>query len=75
MPNNQQPKPDDRTDNYAKLKTIVNNTLENIEAAKESIFFSSPEEKAQIDAKNERREQAILKLTEEMKDESTQQKP
>ncbi|HWK24022.1 MAG TPA: small acid-soluble spore protein Tlp [Ureibacillus sp.] len=70
MANRRKAKPDDRSDNVEKLQATVKNTLENIEAAQETIAFSSPEEKAKIDAKNERRKQAILGLREEIKDEA-----
>ena len=69
MTNNKSAKPDDRSDNVKKLKATIQNTLENLEAAEEIIPFSSPEEKAKIDAKNERRKESILALREEIKDE------
>jgi len=70
MANRRKAKPDDRSDNVEKLQATVKNTLDNIEAAQETIAFSSPEEKAKIDAKTERRKQAILGLREEIKDEA-----
>ena len=69
MAKNNKPNPDDRTDNVAKLKSIIQNTLDNIETAEEIIPFSSPEEKARIDEKNERRKKSIYRLKEEIEDE------
>lgn len=65
------PNPDDRSDNVEKLQAIVQNTLENIEAAEETLAFSGPEEKAKIQAKNERRKEAVEGLREEIKDEAS----
>lgn len=70
MANNRKPNPDDRSDNVEKLQSMVHNTLENIEAAEETMGFSSPEEKAKIKAKNERRKQALEGFREEIKDEA-----
>lgn len=64
------PKPDDRSDNVEKLQTMVQNTIENIEAAHETMQFASPEERAQIEAKNKRREESIAGMREEIKDEA-----
>lgn len=65
-----QPKPDDRSDNVEKLQDMVQNTIENIEAAHETMQFASPEERAQIEAKNKRREESIAGMREEIKDEA-----
>ncbi|RAK18466.1 small acid-soluble spore protein (thioredoxin-like protein) [Anoxybacillus vitaminiphilus] len=64
------PNPDDRSDNVEKLQDMVQNTIENIEKAHETMQFSSPEERANIEAKNERREEAIAAMRAEMKDEA-----
>ncbi|MBR3121477.1 small acid-soluble spore protein Tlp [Oceanobacillus profundus] len=69
---NQQAKPDDRSDNAEKIQNMVQNTIENLEAAHETMQFSSGEEKEQIIAKNQRREEAIEGFREEIKDESNQ---
>ena len=69
----QKAKPDDRSDNVEKLQATVQNTLENIEAAEETLAFSSPEEKAKIQAKNNRRKEAVEGFKEEIKDEAAQQ--
>lgn len=64
------PKPDDRSDNVERLQDMVQNTIENIEAAHETLAFASPEEQAQIEAKNKRREESIAGMREEIKDEA-----
>lgn len=63
------PKPDDRSDNVEKLQEMVHNTLENIEKAEESMETASPEQRRQIEAKNERRRESIEAMREEIKDE------
>lgn len=65
------PKPDDRSDNVEKLQDMVQNTIENIEAAQETMQSASPEERAQVEAKNKRREESIAGMREEIKDEAT----
>ncbi|RFB18951.1 small acid-soluble spore protein Tlp [Bacillus sp. HNG] len=64
------PKPDDRSDNVEKLQDMVQNTIENIEEAQESMEFSNAEERQRIQAKNERREESIAAMREEIKDEA-----
>ncbi|MEC1721590.1 small acid-soluble spore protein Tlp [Schinkia azotoformans] len=64
------PKPDDRSDNVERLQDMVQNTIENIEAAHETMQFASSEERAQIEAKNKRREESIAGMREEIKDEA-----
>lgn len=63
------PKPDDRSDNVEKLQEMVHNTLENIEKAEESMETASPEQRRQIEAKNERRRESIEAMRKEIKDE------
>ncbi|MDI7742210.1 small acid-soluble spore protein Tlp [Lysinibacillus fusiformis] len=65
-----QSKPDDRSDNVEKLQATIQNTLENIEAAEETLAFSNPEEKAKIQGKNKRRKEAVEGLREEVQDEA-----
>lgn len=47
----QQPNPDDRSDNVEKLQDMVQNTIENIEEAEESMEFASGEDKQRIKEK------------------------
>jgi len=65
------PKPDDRSDNVDKLQEQVVNTIENLEAAHETLQNPDlPEEQRQaIIEKNRRREYAIAGKREEIKDE------
>ncbi|RFU70410.1 small acid-soluble spore protein Tlp [Peribacillus saganii] len=67
---NQTPKPDNRLDNVEKLQEMVQNTIENIEEAQESMAFSSPDQREKIKAKNHRREESIESLRQEIRDES-----
>ncbi|MCA1319353.1 small acid-soluble spore protein Tlp [Bacillus tianshenii] len=62
--------PDDRSDNVEKLQSMVQNTIENIEEAHESMQFAGPEEREQIEAKNHRREESIAAFRSEIKDEA-----
>ncbi|KFL16640.1 small acid-soluble spore protein Tlp [Geobacillus stearothermophilus] len=64
------PKPDDRSDNVEKLQEMVQNTIENIEKAEETMQFASPEEREKIREKNRRREEAITAMRAEIKDET-----
>ncbi|WP_099158199.1 small acid-soluble spore protein Tlp [Virgibacillus ndiopensis] len=64
------PKPDDRSDNVEKLQDMVQDTIQNIEKAHDTIQFSSGEEKEKIEAKNKRREEAIEGMRREIKDEA-----
>jgi small acid-soluble spore protein (thioredoxin-like protein) len=67
------PKPDDRSDNVEKLQNMIDNTLENIEKAEETASLSSNEERAKIEAKNERRRESIESMRSEVKDEALAQ--
>lgn len=64
------PKPDDRSDNADKLQKMVNNTIENMEKAEETMQFSNEEQKAQIEQKNQKRRDSIQGMREEIQDES-----
>ncbi len=64
-------KPDDRSDNVDKLQEQVVNTIENLEAAHDSLQNEDmPEEQRRaILAKNRRREASIAGKREEIRDE------
>ncbi|HLR66240.1 small acid-soluble spore protein Tlp [Virgibacillus alimentarius] len=68
------PNPDDRSDNVEKLQDMVQDTIQNLEAAHETMRFSSGEEKEKIKAKNKRREEAIEGMRQEIKDEAEHNK-
>ncbi|MCM3788626.1 small acid-soluble spore protein Tlp [Domibacillus indicus] len=70
MTRNNRPKPDNRSDNVQKLQEMVQNTIGNIEAAEETMVFANGKERAAIKAKNERREESIEGMREEIKDEA-----
>ncbi|QHS22357.1 small acid-soluble spore protein Tlp [Virgibacillus sp. MSP4-1] len=64
-----QPKPDDRSDNVEKLQEMVQNTIENMEEAEETAQYASGNDRADIEAKNERRRDSIEAMRNEIKDE------
>jgi small acid-soluble spore protein (thioredoxin-like protein) len=66
---NHAPKPDDRSDNVEKLQNMIQDTIENIEAAHETMQFASGEDKQKIAEKNKRREEALQGFRSEIKDE------
>lgn len=65
-----QPKQDDRSDNVEKLQEMVHNTIENMEAAEATLEFANEKDRADVDAKNERRREALEGMREEIKDEA-----
>jgi small acid-soluble spore protein (thioredoxin-like protein) len=70
MTENNQPNPDNRSDNVEKLQDMVQNTIENFEEAEDTLQFASNEEKEQIQAKNKRRAESIESMRSEIQDES-----
>ncbi|CAG7648296.1 small acid-soluble spore protein Tlp [Paenibacillus allorhizosphaerae] len=70
-------KPDNRADNVEHLQKNINHTIGNMEEAEEYLAEHadeiSPQEKQQIEAKNERREQSLQSFRSEIKDESSHQ--
>ncbi|MCT2536385.1 small acid-soluble spore protein Tlp [Aquibacillus koreensis] len=66
---NTQSNPDNRGDNVEKLKNMVQDTIQNLEAAHETMKFASGEEKEAIQEKNKRREESIEAMRNEIKDE------
>ncbi|AQS55310.1 small acid-soluble spore protein Tlp [Novibacillus thermophilus] len=71
-------KPDDRSDNVEKLENMIGHTLDNMDDARDYLKAHSEElseeQKRQIRAKNERREQSIEGMRSEIKDEANDQK-
>lgn len=65
--------PDDRSDNVEKLQEMVQNTIENLEAAHDTMQFSEGEAKQEIIEKNKRREESIEAMRNEIKDEARYQ--
>ncbi|MGZ4162223.1 MAG: small acid-soluble spore protein Tlp [Neobacillus sp.] len=71
MEYNNKPKPDDRSDNVEKLQSMIQNTEENIRKAEESLQFTdSEQQRQQIEAKNERREESLNSFRSEVQDEA-----
>ncbi|TQR18672.1 small acid-soluble spore protein Tlp [Psychrobacillus vulpis] len=68
------PKPDDRSDNVEKLKDMVKNTKENMEAAEELMAYSNESEREALRQKNERREKSIGGFRQEILDEAAARK-
>ena len=72
---NMKAKPDDRRDNVDKIQQNINHTIENIHRADEMIEKTSDQKMKKILAdKNERRENTLHALREEIKDEAADQK-
>ncbi|EST10870.1 small acid-soluble spore protein Tlp [Sporolactobacillus laevolacticus] len=67
-------KPDDRSDNMEKIAKNIGHTLKNMDEANDFVKAHgnemSEEEKQQIQEKNQRREQSIEGLRDEIKDEA-----
>ncbi|OCA90694.1 small acid-soluble spore protein Tlp [Bacillus sp. FJAT-27225] len=71
MPFKNKPKPDDRSDNVEKLQEMIHNTIENMEAAEETLTLTdSPETRRQVEEKNERRRESLEALRAEVRDEA-----
>ncbi|ATF13837.1 small acid-soluble spore protein Tlp [Brevibacillus sp. HB1.2] len=69
-------KPDDRSDNAEKLQNMISNTEENIRESEAYLAANageiSEEERTNLEAKNQRREESIEGYRAEIKDESSQ---
>lgn len=74
MPEQYKANPDDRSDNAEKLQEMVQNTIENIHEADEAAEFSNEQDRAAIEAKNERRMESIKGMQEEIKEEAPYRK-
>lgn len=71
MAYNNQPKPDDRSDNAEKIQSMIQDTTENIQKAEESMQFTdSEQQRQQIEAKNQRRRESIESFQAELQDET-----
>ncbi|SHI49916.1 small acid-soluble spore protein (thioredoxin-like protein) [Clostridium amylolyticum] len=64
-------KPDDRTNNAARIQHNITNTIENIHRADEMIEETSDDNmRRTLEEKNKRREEALKGMKSEMKDET-----
>lgn len=70
MTNNNKSNPDDRSDNAKKLKKMVKNTIENMEAAEETMEHTLGNNQEAIQEKNERRKESIEGFRKEILDEA-----
>ena len=68
------PKPDDRRDNARKIRNNIDNTIENIELAEEMIrTVDNQKTQRELQAKNDRRKEAVEGMRQELKDETKNQ--
>ena len=68
---NMENKPDDRRDNVDRIQHNISNTIENFNLAEESIEITSdPKTKKTLEAKNERRLDALNGMRAEIRDEA-----
>ncbi|MCL6637535.1 MAG: small acid-soluble spore protein Tlp [Alicyclobacillus sp.] len=72
------PKPDDRSDNVERLADAIQNTMANLRESRDFLKAHGdemrPSDRAALEAKNERREQAIAGFRREIKDEAAYQR-
>lgn len=71
MERNSTPKPDDRSDNVKKIQSHIDHTVRNIEFAEDMIRSTDNDKtKRELKDKNERREDALTGMREEIRDEA-----
>lgn len=64
-------KPDNRRDNVEKIQRNIDNTVRNIEMAEDMMNNAdNPKTRRDLEAKNERREEALDAMREEIRDEA-----
>ncbi len=61
---------DDRSDNVEKLQNMVQNTIENIHEANDTVEFSNESDQAAIQVKNARRMASIAQMRNEIRQEN-----
>jgi small acid-soluble spore protein (thioredoxin-like protein) len=71
MAYNNKPNPDDRSDNVEKLQQMIANTDDNIRKAEDTLDNLSGDDRAQVEAKNERRRESIDAFRSEIQDENS----
>ena len=71
MTYNNKPNPDDRSDNVEKLQEMIANTDDNIRKAEATMENLSEDNRAQVEAKNERRRESIEAMRSEIHDENS----
>jgi small acid-soluble spore protein (thioredoxin-like protein) len=65
------PNPDDRSDNVEKLQEMIANTDDNIRKAEATMENLDADNRAQVEAKNERRRESIEAMRSEIHDENS----
>lgn len=69
------PKPDDRTDNVDRIQKNIDNTIANYRETKDLIKnVENSKDRQDLIAKNQRREQAVKGMREEIRDEAIDKK-
>jgi len=71
MTYNNKPNPDDRSDNVEKLQEMIANTDDNIRKAEATLDNLNGDDRAQVEAKNERRRESIDAFRSEIHDENS----
>lgn len=67
--------PDDRRDNVEKIQNNIDNTIQNMEAAKEMIAVTDDDKtKKNLKEKNKRRDEALDSMKAEIQDEAKDRK-
>ncbi len=73
--NDNKPKPDDRSDNVDRIQHNINHTIRNMEAAEDMLAkVDDPTQREELEAKNERRRDALQGMREEIRDEALDKK-
>ncbi|UWG97899.1 small acid-soluble spore protein Tlp [Dehalobacter sp. DCM] len=68
-------KPDDRRDNVDRIQKNINHTIQNMELADEMIARTDdPKSKEDLEAKNDRRQDALDNMRAEIRDEALDKK-
>jgi len=67
-------KPDDRRDNVERIQENINHTIQNIDNGEEMIALSdNPRTRRDLEKKNQRREEALDSMRQEIRDEAIDQ--
>lgn len=74
MENQKHPNPDNRANNVERLHDMIENTERKIQETEISLEFTTPDERAWIEAKNERRKLSVDAMKEEMEEEMAARK-
>jgi small acid-soluble spore protein (thioredoxin-like protein) len=67
-------KPDNRKNNAARIQRNISNTIQNVEMAEDMMNNANDKTKKELNAKNERRRDALEGMRSEIRDEANFQK-